>query len=261
MTVDIAAICENGNAVVAVSDMQRTFGRLFEVEVDSPKVFEFSDKCLVMHAGGGDKAHQLCVYGKKQFGDEVSVDKIAHGLKEVYKRFKHMEVNDELLSRFGLDWETFQRGQSGMNPQLVAELVQNMAKHDYTVDLLVAGLDTEAHLYQISNPGTQSNFDKNGYWATGSGMQFAITTLAMEKYKVDLPLNSALYQLFEAKKSAEIAVGVGKMTDAYVITKDKGIKRVDEDVLQSLADIYTTKQAELKKIDKGLKERVSQIKV
>jgi 20S proteasome alpha/beta subunit len=259
MTVDIAAICEKGNAIVAVSDMQRTFGRLFEVEVDSPKVFEFSDKCLVMHAGAGDKANQLCVYGKKQFGDATSTEKIAYGLKDVYKRFKAIEVNDNVLSRFGMDWDSFLRGQGGMNPQLITEIAQNLAKHDYEVELLVAGIDNEAHIYTISNPGVCSNLDKNGYWATGSGMQFAITTLAMGQYKTDLPLNSALYRLFEAKKSAEIAVGVGGKTDAYIITKGKGIKRVDEKVLQSLTDLYATKKDELGKIDRNLEERVSKI--
>jgi hypothetical protein len=56
-------------------------------------------------------------------------------------------------------------------------------------------------------------------------------------------LKDALYIAFEAKKRAELAGGVGQMTDIMIIDEG-GIHRVAEGAIRILDEIYNDKETE-----------------
>jgi hypothetical protein len=98
------------------------------------------------------------------------------------------------------------------------------------------------------------------YATTGSGELHATQSLIGAKYKKSEDLDSATYLVYEAKKRAEVAPGVGLLTEMIVLSKlDDGSinerKLTDED-LAKLSEVYETVNArDTEKLKSVLKEK------
>ena len=90
---------------------------------------------------------------------------------------------------------------------------------NYNLDILVSGVtEGRAHLYGISNPGTSYCLDAVGFHAIGSGTPHALNTMMAMGLYSGVDLHDALMTVYEAKKLAERAPGVGsRNTDLCII--------------------------------------------
>ncbi len=95
---------------------------------------------------------------------------------------------------------------------------EQLATYDYGLEVLVAGVDSDgAHIYKIDNPGTAECFDTIGYHAIGSGEPHAIYSLVDAGHTHAATLQQTMWSVFEAKKLAERAPGVGVAGDFAVV--------------------------------------------
>ena len=63
--------------------------------------------------------------------------------------------------------------------------------------------------------------DRGIYTAVGSGGVHAAVRLSLGQHNKVAPLLDTVYNVYEAKKAAEVAPGVGKMTDLAIIKNGK----------------------------------------
>jgi len=180
----------------------------------------------------------------------------------VYKKIRRKDIEDRILSKYGISWDEYKKAiNEGKLTEIYYRIIGQI--EDYKVDFiaLIAGVDDEgAHIFLIEDPGDVSSFDDIGYTAIGSGEYHAIRSFIESNYSVDFPLEKALYVVYEAKKYAECAPGVGKETELVIIDKN-GIFKINNIVKNALNEAYDTKWKNIQGVIKEkLDPRISDIR-
>ena len=181
----------------------------------------------------------MAVVGKTRIID------IAEILKVKFQDLRDKHIVDEVIRpQTGLrsfpEWRSEQRILSDL---LVANINDQIANYRLGLDMLLVGIDDEAHLIRISDPGAYRSYDSLSYCCIGMGDRHADNVFAWYRYMRELSRNEALYIAFEAKKKAELAGGVGQSTDVLIINVD-GIRKVEESTVQDLEEIYESREAQ-----------------
>lgn len=183
--------------------------------------------------------------------DEKYVNKISEALSEVRKS----RIEQEILRKFGWDYETYERYYSeGRLLEAHARRILEEIDSFHACIHLVTGCvlpDGRGSIHQIEDPGTVNCGDAMGFVATGSGEAYALQNLIRANYTSSTSLLEAIYQVFEAKKNAEQAVGVGRRTDMWVIVAPNENIRLSDKELGGLNAVYEKK---MKNQDDALRE-------
>jgi hypothetical protein len=125
-----------------------------------------------------------------------------------------------------------------VQPGIYQQLVATMAQFNLDLEIIVAGIDaTGAHIHRVTHPGTSYCLDKLGYDAIGSGGIHALTRLYLGAQTRHKGLLETVYAVYDAKRAAEVAPGVGKDTDLAVIDSS-GISPGSRTVLDQLATAH-----------------------
>ena len=185
-------------------------------------------------------------------GGGATIRDIKNAAENAYREFRARVIEGHILSAYGMTWSEYMKLiQEGKLTDLHYRIISQVESYRLELEVLIAGVDdTGAHIYQIENPGYASSFDDIGYAAIGSGEYHAIRSFIENNYSVNFPVYRALYVVYEAKKYAEFAPGVGKKTDIVIVTKE-GIKTVSDDLMEALEEAYNAK---ISTINKVLKE-------
>ena len=262
MTICIAAICQNGKEVVVASDRMLTIhvpAREFEHE--SSKIEVIAEKAVMTTAG--DALAQRClleeITRKLSENTPERIRQIGEIVREAYVKCRLKRIEALYLTSRGLppieDYYSIARS---LPPEIYMNIDANMQRFNYNLIVLVAGVDNlGGHIYRIVNPGVLDSFTKIGYCAIGSGEHMAISSFITNNYSPRMDRNKALYLVYEAKKMAEHAPGVGPETDLLIISSE-GITEIDKEIINKLESIYNQKlQNEingLKKVEELIRE-------
>jgi hypothetical protein len=103
--------------------------------------------------------------------------------------------------------------------------------------LVVGSHEDAAHIYAVDSQGVVNCFDDVGFAAIGIGAWHAKSRLMQAGYTNRAIFAPALAATFAAKKSAEIAPGVGLATDINIVFKD-AVVRLWPDEAAKLEDLY-----------------------
>ena len=243
MTICIAAICEKGSSVVLATDSMLTNEALsIEFEHPTKKMTPLSDSCIALTAGDALAHTELFDIVREEIIKlkAPSAPEIVGKIKECYQRIRKREIKEKILNPRGFsDFKDFYEAQRFLNPDIVMTIQSEIDRYDYGLAILVAGIsENTAHIYGISDPGTSKCFDAIGFHAIGSGLPHAINTLIARGCHQDTPLPEALLIVYEAKKIAEKAPGVGaNITDICIMTP-QGIIEFPRDKIDQLHEIY-----------------------
>lgn len=248
MTICVGAICDrredSGEKVIVASDRMVTAGD-FSVafEHEEPKIIPLSGNCVALTAGPALVHTDLFRKVKTKFhsGATPPISEIVDKVKEEYLKIRNRIIEERFFKvrGFNLDW--FKEHQRMLSPEIVMRLDRQLETYEFNLHILVAGVDnTGAHIYYIYPPCSSTCFEALGYCSIGTGERHADSTFIAYRYTPSFSLKNALYITFEAKKRAEIAVGVGQHVDMAIIDGN-GIKNVDEKVIGELNNIHTKK--------------------
>ncbi len=181
-TTTLGLICKD--AVIVAADRKATMGYMVESK-EERKVFPLDKHIALTTAGGAGDAEALVRMLKAQF--------------KLYK---------------------LERGPITLKAAstLLANILQGNKYYPYFVQLILAGYDSEPHVYSIDMVGAVSGYDK--YFSTGSGSPFVYGVLE-SAYKENMSVDDAVALAVKAVKSAverDIASG-GKGFIVAVIDK------------------------------------------
>ena len=235
MTIIIAGIC--GEKVVMVGDRMN----LMEEETyeqKTPKIYCLNKSICIGFAGTSG-------YEKEFIEESENVSSLAElfeVMKEKYREVRMKLIKEKILGRYGV--ESVDELKSLIeDPEVISYHLDEIKNFDPDIKIIVGGVDPSPHIFAIGNPGTGAFFDEVGFYAIGTGEKEATMMLNFLNFRKDLPLRTCILYLYIAKKAAEIAIGVGKKTDIFVISKD-GMERVEE------KDYYLMFQAWMKELEK-----------
>lgn len=238
----IGAICEGGKKIVLLSDrLVSRAGLAFERGAKGEKIAE---NAMVLTAGTVHEPELIEeARDALQAISRPPILSIAEKLVEKYQDIRLARIEAEILRARGFDSIANYYGrQKALHDALVFEINSTIETYDLGVHILLGGVDSQAHLYYICNPGTYSSFDAIGFFCPGMGKEQAESTFVWYEFTPDLSIRETLYIAFEAKKKAETAGQVGKATDAWLID-ERGIHDISQETIEELNRIYSSRQA------------------
>ncbi len=262
MTICIAALCEEGNAVVTASDRMITADFLaLQFEHPNPKIEKLAESCVGLTAGDA-LAHTELFRNCKEYIQVLktpNVDLIANTIKNQFSELRKKQAEDLLLKPRGLTIINFYKdGYINKIPSDLATVIDRGIIRDikYPIIILIAGVDkTGAHIYCVSDPGIVNCFDRLGYNAIGSGDRHALYSIIENNHSESKGLNETVFTVYEAKRKAELAPGVGKAIEIVIITSE-GIKEISKSEMNQLEAIYSKK---VNPSQKDIEESISKL--
>ncbi len=246
MTICIAALCEDSQKVVVTSDKMLTAGMLsIQFEHPESKIIEITKTCVIMTAGAGLRQTELVTALKKQISGLVTstVPDIVEKIKDIYQKARLKKAEELYLKPIGLTLSDFPRQAQFLSPDVSMSLNEQISSYDYGIEIIVAGVDNEGgHIYFIGNPGTSECFDSIGYFQIGSGEPHAAQCFIENSYSQKANLYDALWAVYNGKKRAENAPGVGKAGEFAIIGNDK-ILYLEDSVLKELEKLRSENES------------------
>lgn len=242
MTVCIAAICCEGHVAVVASDTMVTNPMMsIEFEHLGSKITELSRTCVAMTSGDALAHTELFGMVRNELAElrDPNIFQIVDRIKECYKHVRHQEIRERILGPRGFEkLDDFYRVQNRLNPEIVFGIQAMIDRYDYGLQILVAGTTSNgAHLYGVSEPGTSQCYDAINFHAIGSGTPHALNSLIARECYASKSLEEAVVCVYEAKRLAEKAPGVGSVTDMEIVT-NRGISRIARESIAALEPIY-----------------------
>lgn len=258
MTICIAAICDKGSACVISADREITLpGVALEYEHRESKIEMLSKTCAVMSAG--DVLYATEVITKTRSGiaqdREVSIISIAERLRDNFIATHQYRAESVFLTPRGFTFKEFKEKGAQQIGQPTYQEIQNQlfGFGINVVDFLVVGVDsTGGHIFRVHYDGVAGGSwlewcDKLGHRETGMGQLHASIHLSIAGQYRGLSLAETVFNVYSAKKIAELAPGVGQETDLAIITP-QGIRFCDKSIFDNLEGI----RGEIKQIKPDL---------
>jgi 20S proteasome alpha/beta subunit len=271
MTVCIAALCSwnytedgkpvTGPAIVTTSDRMFTVDGLgIEYEPPQRKVALFGDRILILVADSISVHSELLQSIREDIktNPDITVKDTASLYSNYLRALKSTRASQYVLSVYGLSVDDFVRRQREFDPNLAAQLAQQLEDYQSTIKVqaLIVGIDKDAtaHIYMMDHNGVIHCYDDTGFACIGIGSEHANSEFMIRSYVNTWQYYGTAGVSFAAKKRAEIAPGVGKQTDMTLITKN-GISHFPPDRVEKMNAIYERVHKQKQKIDqKALEE-------
>jgi hypothetical protein len=248
MTICIAALCEHSKAVVVASDKMITAGFLsLEFEHPNSKAECLTNTCVGLTSGSALASVELfqeCEAILQQL-HSPPIARIAEQVADLFAKLRCKSVEENILRPRGLTLKDFYEAGliNRLPPDLAVRLDASIRDAKYPLEIIIAGVDSKgAHIYAVSDPGVVDCFDRLGYYAIGTGLIHALLTITASQHSYARSLNETIYLVYEAKKRAERAQGVGEATEIGFITA-AGIRWSSQEEKNTLQKIYQEKSA------------------
>jgi hypothetical protein len=243
MTIGIGAVCNNGKAIILTSDAMVTHGGLsIQFEHYSRKMTELSDHCWALTAGDALAHTELfnMVLGEIHKLKSPSVLEIVDKIKECYQIIRMKEIVEKHLKPKGFQGiQEFYQAQRYLLPEITITIQNKIDTYDYGLQILIGGFSQgSSDLYYIDNPGVSSCFDSIGFHAIGSGTPHALNCLIARNCHQGLSLEESILMVYEAKKMAEKAPGVGSNMTDMIIIDSNGAKKFKREHFNCLDTIH-----------------------
>jgi hypothetical protein len=258
MTICIAAICDQGNACVISADKEITLpAAALEYEHKESKIDLLSKTCAIMSSGDALLAAEVIAKTRLAIphGKDVSILTIAEKMRDTYISIHLERAESVFLTPRGFTFKEFKEKGAQQLPQPTYQEIQNQL-FNYginVVDFLVVGVDSAgSHIFRVHYNGVVGGSwlewcEKLGHREIGTGALHAAIYLSLESQYSGSSLSETVFNVYSAKKIAELSPGVGHATDLAIITH-KDIKFFDKTMLDTLSSIHS----EAKKIKPDL---------
>lgn len=222
MTICIGAICE-GDSVIMASDKMMTLSvPSTEFERNESKIRILTPNSAIATAGDALIHEEILRRVKPRIAEKHSTTEIANLLVEGYVAERRRLAEGVVLLPIGLDMEEFYEKQRSLLPEIAMQAVQRIGGFQFNFSMVIGGIDSEgAHIFLVQPPGISRCMDAIGQCAIGTGDIHAFQTFITYEYERSTEIQKAILIVFEAKKRAEKAAGVGKKTDLLVLRRGK----------------------------------------
>ena len=249
MTVCIAALCEGGKSCVVAADRMvvQLQGPVLDLETKldnhQAKICKLSPCSVLLHSGE-KKDVEAIVAAAREFlaKDCTSVrEAVARGAEDVLKRKRDSQVAQVMGPTF--DFDSLVAAIAKLSTGPLCEVWQQALKVDVGEAILLSPEGGEFEVWNFKPPRPDKQRD-TPYAALGTGSTLAHTALAIQGYTKDLPQSEALFQVYLAKRAAELrSYGVGEATDMALLTKEGSTDMKPETLV--LMETYRKKRMRL----------------
>lgn len=233
MTVGIAAISQEDtdSKVVLAADRMITTGQNPQIEYEhtKSKIETVHDNgvvsCMAVASGTVSfiEAFFHRLNQKLDDSDPVDVQDIAQHAKEAYTELGQETVENQVLSKFGIELSDLTEKQEEYDSEVLQALLKDVAEgqNDYSrqLEVVLGGIDGfGAQIYAIQDFDLNPQ-NKIGYHAVGSGTQPARAAFIRNSYNTKSDIKEGILNTIEAKTRSEDARGVGGEMDLAIVNQ------------------------------------------
>ncbi len=214
-----------------------------EFEHHTGKIDSLTNHCVVMSSGDALLASEVFERMKARLGQpkNLTIQQAAEKLRDSHMSIHLERAEQVILHPYGLTFKEFkEKGAQQILPQSYLNIEQLLFNFGINaVEFVIAGWDVGGtHILHIHYNGIAGGSwlewcDKLGYLAIGSGSSHALILLSLEGQYAKLGIPETLYNVYCAKKNAELAPGVGDVTDLAIIS-DSGVEFINSSLVQEL---------------------------
>lgn len=256
VTVCIAAISDG--MIIAASDRMLSAG-LVEFEPPINKIQVITRSCFALIAGDTSVQGEALSIVRKEIdaklqanpNDWIEVGTVAQLWANALATIQRNRINATCLSPLGLSLDDIVNGTAIKSNLTDAAISAALAYRLPQTETLIVGLDERGpHIYSLGNAHI-SCLDFSGFSAVGTGGYHASSYLMFNRQNPGMNASRTLYQVYAAKRHAEVAPGVGAATDMIVIGPQKWSNfPVDPEMLSMLQTTFDTAQKTAEKARK-----------
>ena len=199
-------------------------------------------KCFVLGAGKSLTVQRILSSSSEEISnlEGQTTKEITEKLTRCFIQIRQSDINDFYFRPQSLDLTDYYKGNYAHYPRYILDHLQEyIRRHNFHVQLLVAGIDTSgAHLHIIYNPANSNCIDEQGFECIGAeaAKDYAFYWLKQLDHNVDTALNMAVFNVYHAKKCAEVIPGIGIATDMYILG-EKEPRKLSVEKLEKLREI------------------------
>jgi len=225
LTICIAAIGKEKNeeAIVFATDHMVTMesdDSTWTFEHSLKKYRKLNDKTVAMVSGDPLLIDDLT----KLSDSNLEYQKIKREIFDNFKKMRGEKIKNDLLDLFDIDKKFLkeQLAQDTVNP-LVLDMLETLNNYVVGARVILVGFDDDkAKISEITERHMKEYRDFT-FYAIGSGSTRAMDTLFCQGHKATDNLTSTVYDVYKAKRNAEVTSDVGKDTDLIILTKSSYI--------------------------------------
>ena len=254
MTICIAAIGTEVNSeefIVFTTDHMITTG-IGQFEHSIAKYKKLDTNIVAMLAGQALLFDDLTVIDTSK---ELHYDEIKRQVFENFRRRRIEAIEKEIFGIYGINHEFFIESLQKQIPNLhIQTILDKIATFKLGTQILLVGFkDGKAMISEVHEAGA-FDFRNINFHTIGSGSIQASNTLLFQKQSKSDNISTTIYNVYKAKRNAEVMQGVGKETDLLLLTQDD-MKKIPDEKINILKNIYN-KELEFGKNHSEIKSMV-----
>lgn len=237
MTICIAAISKDVNddeLIVFATDNMISIQQIGQFEMDIDKYKRITEETVAMLSGDPLIFNDILIDCKECNNFDGMKKKIQENMANI----KNERVQKQLLDTYKIDYEYLKEAlKQPIQNAYLSQLFENVTKFTLNTGILLIGFkENDAQITEITETHTNELTDIN-FHAIGSGAVQALNTLLFQKHSKNVPLSTTIYNVYKAKRNAEVSIGVGTQTDMMILSKS-GVTEIEKDKMEVLSKIY-----------------------
>ncbi len=241
MTICIAALCDQGRSAVVAADRMAVFGSgsLLEFKLDdhANKIYKLWKRAVLLHSGLSKDAEEIREKSVRMRDAAKMAGTMDELLMELIQERRSLDVSRRLGSSYDFEKLVLAVGNAQAGP--LFDVLQQVRKVDLGEMLVVAWTSDQYEITFHGPPAFPVRADLH-YATVGSGGIYARAALTIQQYNRNAKVSEALFQVYSAKKAAELVYGVGEPTDMAVLT-EHGIVDVQSETVALLEEFRQQK--------------------
>lgn len=188
--------------------------------------------------------------------EEEDLDQIAQRIHQNMIGIRDVRIGKMIFERLKIDFVFLKELlKAPTHNDVVKEIMGTIGKFKLDTTILVIGFKGGlAQLVEINEFNFTNTRDIN-FDAIGSGSVQALNTLLFQRHSKSDDLKTTLYNVYKAKRNSEVAIGVGRETDLFILFPDGKLHEISDEQVGRLANIYAEEMIHGKQ-HKDLKEMV-----
>lgn len=240
MTTCVAAVCNDGKAIILAADKMIGFGSV-ESEPDISKIRSIHKNWRVMIAGDGIEPAFSIIDAAYAKLNPIPAPRLDVVIEEMELAWQEKRLHDSVacfLTPLGWKLDDFKRdGQKLLGEVAASKIRDAMEAFEFSLELLVAGFDDqgEGRIFSLTkNSCAIGERHDMGFHAVGSGSDNANFIMTYRRVAPKMTLREALFYTLEGKYYGELASGVGERTDIVVMRPNEEDLIIHEDNVEIL---------------------------
>lgn len=222
MTICAAALAAKARAIVCVADKSLTYGDIISWESDVTKIVQLAHPgCVAMMSGEEEGTSRVlaALAAIPDLGSTVAA--IRKKCEETYRECIRELVDQKFIYPRLLTREIYEKAIAKKQVNTVIQSISaEIRRYDIACDFILCGFDSKnsPFILDLTAPdGTVTDMTSTGFSAIGSGFQYTQSRLLFLSHERTDDLDKALYDIFDAKASAEMVPTVGTDWDSAVV--------------------------------------------